>query len=97
MSHLFILISTLEILVINLVPYVVLCGCAIAEVVSHWLPTVAVWVCTWVWQVEFVVDKVPSGQVLSEYFGFSCHNPFIPPTSPSSQSPGVVSRGLAMS
>jgi hypothetical protein len=32
----------------------------------------------------FVVDKVASGQVFSEYFRFPCHKPFIPPTSPSS-------------
>jgi hypothetical protein len=52
--------------------------------------------------VEFVVDKVASGQVFSEYFGFPCQKPFIPPTSPSSsssssQSPGAVKRVLAKS
>jgi hypothetical protein len=36
--------------------------------------------------VGFVVDKVASGQVFSEYFGFSCQKPLIPPTSPSSSS-----------
>jgi hypothetical protein len=40
-----------------------------AEVVSRWLPTVAARVHAWVWQVGFVVDKVASGQVFSEYFG----------------------------
>jgi hypothetical protein len=35
--------------------------------------------------VGFVVDKVAPGQVFSEYFGFPCQKPFIPPTSPSSQ------------
>jgi hypothetical protein len=39
---------------------------AIAEAVSRWLPTAE----AWVWQVGFVVDKVASGQVFSEYFGF---------------------------
>jgi hypothetical protein len=29
---------------------------------------------TRVWQVGFVVDKVASGQVFSEYFGFPCQN-----------------------
>jgi hypothetical protein len=67
-------------------------GCAIAEAVSRWLPTAA----ARVWQVGFVVDEVASWQVFSEYFGFPCQNPFIPPTS-SSQSPGAVSRGLATS
>jgi hypothetical protein len=45
-------------------------GRAIAEVVSHWLPTVV----AWVWQVEFVLDEMASGQVFSEYFGFPCQN-----------------------
>jgi hypothetical protein len=27
-----------------------------------------------VWQVGFVVDKVASGQVVSEYFGFACQS-----------------------
>jgi hypothetical protein len=51
----------------------------------------------WVWQVGSVVDKVMSGQVFSEYFGFPPPKAFIPPTSPSSQSPGAGSRGLATS
>jgi hypothetical protein len=38
-------------------------------------------------QVGFVVDNVAPGQVFSEYFGFPCQ--FIPPNSPSSQSPGA--------
>jgi hypothetical protein len=45
-------------------------GRAIAEAVSRWLPnTVAQ-----DWQVGFVVDKVASSQVFSEYFGFPCQN-----------------------
>jgi hypothetical protein len=47
---------------------------AIAEVVSRWLPTAAARVRARVWQMEFVVDKVVSGQVFSEYFGFPCQN-----------------------
>jgi hypothetical protein len=47
---------------------------AIAEAVSCWLPTTAAWVRTRVWQVGFVVDKVASGQVFSEYFSFPCQN-----------------------
>jgi hypothetical protein len=38
-------------------------GRAIAEAVSRWLPTAV----ARVWQVGFVVDKVASGQVSSEY------------------------------
>jgi hypothetical protein len=41
---------------------------AIAEAVSRWLPTTAAQVRAQVWQVGFVVDKVASGQVFSEYF-----------------------------
>jgi hypothetical protein len=72
-------------------------GRSIAEAVNRWLPTAATRVRAGVWQVGFVVDIVASGQVFSEYFGFPCQKPFIPPTSPSSQSPGAVSRGLATS
>jgi hypothetical protein len=43
---------------------------AIAETVSRWLPTAAARVRIPVWQVGFVVDKLASGQVFSEYFGF---------------------------
>jgi hypothetical protein len=45
-----------------------------AEAVSRWLPTAATRVRARVWQVGIVVDKVASGQVLSEYFGFPCEN-----------------------
>jgi hypothetical protein len=45
-------------------------GRAIAQAVSRWLPTAS----ARVWQVGFVVDKVASGQVFSEYFGFPCQN-----------------------
>jgi hypothetical protein len=46
----------------------------IAEAVSRWLPTAAARVRARVWQVGFVVDKVASEQVFSEYFGFPCQN-----------------------
>jgi hypothetical protein len=49
-------------------------GRAIAEAVSRWFPTVADRAGARVWQVGFVVDKVASGQVFSEYFGFPCQN-----------------------
>jgi hypothetical protein len=49
-------------------------GRVIAEAVSRWLPTAAARVRALVWQVGFVVDKVASGQVFSEYFGFPCQN-----------------------
>jgi hypothetical protein len=42
-----------------------LCGRAIAEAVSRWLPTAV----ARVWQVGFMVDEVASGQIFSEYFG----------------------------
>jgi hypothetical protein len=47
-------------------------GRAIAEAVSRWLPTAA----ARVWQVGFVVDKVASRQLFSEYFGFPCQKQF---------------------
>jgi hypothetical protein len=43
---------------------------AIAEAVSRWLPTAAARVRSRVGQVGFVVYKVASGQIFSEYFGF---------------------------
>jgi hypothetical protein len=49
-------------------------GHAIAEAVSHWVPIAVARVCPQVWQVEFMVDKVPSGQVFSEYYSFPCQN-----------------------
>jgi hypothetical protein len=68
----------------------VIWGRAIAEAVSRWLRNAAARVRLRVCQVGFVVDKVGSGQVFSEYFGFPCQKPFIPPTSPSSQLPGAL-------
>jgi hypothetical protein len=49
-------------------------GRSIAKAVGRWLPTAAIRVRPRVWQVGFVVDKVASGQVFSEYFGFPCQN-----------------------
>jgi hypothetical protein len=49
-------------------------GRATAEAVSRWLLTAATRVRARVWQVGFVVDKVASRQVFSEYFGFPCQN-----------------------
>jgi hypothetical protein len=49
-------------------------GRATAQAVSRWLPTAAARVHARVWQVGFVVDKVASGQVFSEYFSFPCQN-----------------------
>jgi hypothetical protein len=49
-------------------------GHAIAKAVNHWLLTAAAQVRARVWQVGFVVDKVVSGQVFSEYFGFPCQD-----------------------
>jgi hypothetical protein len=51
-------------------------GRAIAQAVSRWLPTAAARVRSRVWQMGFVVDKVPLGQVFSEYFGFPCQSSF---------------------
>jgi hypothetical protein len=49
-------------------------GRATAEAVGRWLPTAADRVRARVWQVRFVVDKVASGKVFSECFGFPCQN-----------------------
>jgi hypothetical protein len=53
-------------------------GRTIAEAVSCWLPTAADRVRARVWQVGIVVDKVASGQVFLEYFGFPYKKTFIP-------------------
>jgi hypothetical protein len=49
-------------------------GHAVAQVVSHWLPTTAAWVCIRAEHVGFVVDKAALGQIFSEYFHFSCQS-----------------------
>jgi hypothetical protein len=69
---------------------------AIAEAVSRCLPASAARVRPRVWQVGFVVDKMALGQAFSEYFGFPCQTHFIPPTSPSSQSPWTGTIGQYM-
>jgi hypothetical protein len=51
-------------------------GRARAQAVSRWLPTAATWVRALSGHVEFVVDKLTLGQVLSEYFGFHCQSSF---------------------
>jgi hypothetical protein len=71
-------------------------GRAIAEAVSRWLPIAEARVRARVCQVGFVLDKMALGQVFSEYFGFPCQPHFIPPTSPSSQSPRTGTRGQYM-
>jgi hypothetical protein len=53
---------------------VVLCGRAVAEAVSRWLPTAAARFAPGSGQVGFVVDKVASGKVFSKYFSFPCQN-----------------------
>jgi hypothetical protein len=49
-------------------------GRATAEAVSRWLPIAAARVRARFWQIGFVVDKVESGQVFYEYFGFPYQN-----------------------
>jgi hypothetical protein len=46
----------------------------IAEAVSRWIPNRSGRVRARVSQVVFVVGKVASGQIFSEYFGFPCQN-----------------------
>jgi hypothetical protein len=58
----------------NISFYMYRIGRAIAEAVSRWLPTATARVGDRVWQVGFVVDKVASGQVFSEYCGFPYQN-----------------------
>jgi hypothetical protein len=72
-------------------------GRCISEAVSRWLPTAAARVRARVWQVEFVVDKVASGQVFSECFGFPCQNrSFLQLLRPHNH-PGQTRRSLATS
>jgi hypothetical protein len=49
-------------------------GRTLAEAVSCWHPTTVTRVRARVWQVGFIVGKVASWQVFSEYFGFPCQN-----------------------
>jgi hypothetical protein len=57
--HIFQLISMVEIHFLMAVKR----GRAIAEAVSHWLPTVAAQVRAWVWRVGFVVEKWCRGRL----------------------------------
>jgi hypothetical protein len=70
---------------------------AVAEAVSRWLPTAAARVRARVWQVGFVVDKVASWQVFSEYFGFPCQNRLFHQLLQPLNHPGQTRRGLATS
>jgi hypothetical protein len=83
------MISTVNKIPHNKCEYTSRRGLTVAEAVSRWPPTAAAQVHTWVWQVGFVVDKVASGQVFSENFGFPCQNR----STPSSQSPGTGTIG----
>jgi hypothetical protein len=51
-------------------------GHAIAQVVSHWLPTTVAQVRIRAEHVGFVVDKAALEQVFSEYFSFPCQSSF---------------------
>jgi hypothetical protein len=66
-------------------------GRAIAQAVSRWLPTAAARVRARVLQVGFVVDKVALLRVLRFPLPI-----FIPPNSPSSQSPGAGTMGQSL-
>jgi hypothetical protein len=70
-------------------------GRAIAEAVSRWLPTAAARVRARVCQVGFVVDKVASGQVCSDHFGFPCQNRSFHQLLHPHNHPGQTCRGLA--
>jgi hypothetical protein len=41
--------------------FMLLLGCAIAQVVSRLLPSVAAWICIWAGHVGFAVDKMALG------------------------------------
>jgi hypothetical protein len=70
-------------------------GRAIVEAASRWPTTAAALIRARVWQVEFVVDKVASGQVFSEYFGFPCRNRSFHQLLHPHNHPGQTRRGLA--
>jgi hypothetical protein len=53
-----------------------LLGRAVAQPVSHWLPTAVAQVLIRAEHVGFVADKAALGQVFSEYLGFSCQLSF---------------------
>jgi hypothetical protein len=66
----------------------------IVEAVSCWLPTAAARVRARAWQVGFVVDKVASGQVFSEYFSFPCQNRSFPQFLHHHDHPGQLAEAL---
>jgi hypothetical protein len=72
-------------------------GRAIAEAVSRWLPIAAARVRAQGWQMGFVVDKVPSGQVFPKYFGFPCQNRSFHQLLHPHNHPGQTRIGLATS
>jgi hypothetical protein len=68
-------------------------GCAIAEAVSRWLPTAVVRVQSRVWSSGICGAKSGVGPGFLRMLRFPL--PFIPPNSPSSQSPGAGTIGQA--
>jgi hypothetical protein len=72
-------------------------GRAIAEAVSRWLPTDAARVRAPVWSSGICGEQRDLRAGFLRVLRFLLPKPFIPPTSPSSQSPEEVSRGLEVS
>jgi hypothetical protein len=68
-----------------------LLGRAIAEAVSCWLPTAAAWVQSRVWSSGVCGGQSGAGAGFLRVLRFPL--PFIPPNSPSSQSPGAGTIG----
>jgi hypothetical protein len=66
-------------------------GHAIAEAVSQWLPTAAAQVQSRVWSIGICGGQSGVGAVFLRVLRFPL--PFIPPNSPSSQSPGAGTIG----
>jgi hypothetical protein len=71
--------------------YFIYLGRAIAEAVSHWLSTVAAWVQSRVWSSGICGGQSGVGAGFVRVLRFPL--PFIPPNSPSSQSPGAGTIG----
>jgi hypothetical protein len=78
-------------------PFICFLGRAIAEAVSVLLLTSASRVRARVWQVGFGMDKVASGQIFSEFFGFPCPNSSFYQLLHHHNHPGQTRRGLATS
>jgi hypothetical protein len=64
---------------------------AIAEAVSRWLPTAAARIQSWVWSGGIFGGQSGAGAGFLRVLRFPL--PFIPPNSPSSQSPGAGTIG----